>query len=82
MHIENHTYIFFLNHFPSFYLMYTPRGPSQSGIFWHNIVPDFSTAYWGPAFQISIVNFLMNANDIQLHSFLPTFPPPGTPSTL
>lgn len=44
--------------------------------FWHNIVPDFSIAYWGPAFQISIVNFLMNANDIRLHSFLLTFPPP------
>lgn len=49
--------------------------------FWHNIVPAFTITCQGPAFQISNVNFLMNVNDIQLHSFLLTCPPPGSPSS-
>lgn len=46
--------------------------------FWHNIVPDFSIASWGPVFQISNVSFLMNANDARFHFFFPSnFPSPG-----
>lgn len=43
--------------------------------FWHNIVPDFSIAFWGPAFQTSNVNFLMNANATQLHFSFKLFIP-------
>lgn len=45
---------------------------------WHTAAPDLSIVSWAPDLKASNVNFLMNANDIQLHSSFQTFHPWGT----
>lgn len=52
---------------------------SQLGLHsWHTSAPDLYIVSWAPDLKASNVNFLMNANDIQLHFSFQTFYPWGT----
>lgn len=65
--------IFFIPHVPG-----NKRSLSQPGLHsWHTIAPDLSFVSWAPDSKASNVNFLMNANDIQLHFSFQTFYPWG-----
>lgn len=62
-----------------FFILHLPGNKlslSQLGLHsWHTVAPDLYIVSRAPDLKSSNVNFLMNANDIQLHFFFQTFYP-------